>query len=333
MRVLIRWMAVEGYGRFADLDREAAQRFLTMIAVRPGNRSGKTVSEPTQQSYRHFLVTLYAQGSRYGSVATADPFPGGAVRGPPGERGWLPYTPDEIAVPLVAAALRLTGPAADDVIALQARAQAAYDEALAGGIDQSRAGFVAIDAISNFSFITLTNETVPWHSAKLTSTKQVRVLVDRLYDACFIVIAYLVRCARIGDTWSADGVCRAAPICRRNRAICLPGRPNYKTARDTAGTAHRWVAPEAVERAIQVMERLSEPLRRRTGRTDLWLVMASTGLIGPAAKIETPVSGTIISRLNNSFAPFIDLPLHNGKSWHLNTHQGSQDIRSVRRQA
>ena len=40
-----------------------------------------------------------------------------------GERGWLPYTPDEIAVPLVAAALRLIGSAADDVIALQVRAQ------------------------------------------------------------------------------------------------------------------------------------------------------------------------------------------------------------------
>jgi integrase len=322
IRLLIRWMMAEGYNRFADLDRDAAERFLAIVATRPGMKAGQTVSEMTQQKYRHLLVVLHAQGSRYEAVAIADPFPGGIVGGDRSERGWLPYTPDDIAVPLVAAALRLIGAAADDVIALQVRAQTAYDEALARGIDQTKAGFVVVDAIADFRFMTLPNEAVPWHGAPVTSTKQVRALIDRLYDACFIVVAYLVG-ARVSEILglqlgcieqhpSADG---------REQFSYLAGRI-YKTARDNVGTAHRWVAPAPVERAIIVMEQLSEPLRRRAGRTDLWLVMASTGLIGPAAQIETPVSGTVITRLNKSFAPFVNLPLHKGEPWHLNTHQG-----------
>jgi len=322
MRVLIRWMAAEGYRRFADLDRDAAERFLALVAVRPGMKAGQTVSHATRQSYRHFLVTLYAQGSRYEALAIADPFPGGIVGDYRGERGWLPYTPDEIAVPLVAAALRLIGAPADDVIALQVRAQNAYDEALARGIDQTKAGFIVVDAIADFSFVTLPNEAVPWQGAPVTSTKQLRVLIDRLYDACFIVVAYLVG-ARVSEILGLQHGCiEWHPSSGGSEEFAYLAGRIYKTARDSAGTPHRWVAPAPVERAIFVMERLSEPLRRRTGRTDLWLMMTSTGLIGPAARIETPVSGTIITRLNKSFAPFIDLPLHKGKPWHLNTHQG-----------
>ena len=72
-----------------------------------------------------------------------------------------------------------------------------------------------------------------------------------------------------------------------------------------------------MERAVAVMEQLTEPLRRRTGRTDLWLAMASCGLVGPRPRISVPCGGTIILRLNESFAPFIDLPQHEGKPWHL----------------
>ncbi|WP_247547321.1 hypothetical protein [Bradyrhizobium sp. 177] len=63
----------------------------------------------------------------------------------------------------------------------------------------------------------------------------------------------------------------------------------------------------AIERAILVMERVSARLRAQSGRRDLFLAMASNGLIGPAARINLPVVSTIISRLNNQLAPFIAL--------------------------
>ena len=43
LRVLIRWMAGKGYRRFADLDRDAAGRFLATVKARPG-RKGQTLS-------------------------------------------------------------------------------------------------------------------------------------------------------------------------------------------------------------------------------------------------------------------------------------------------
>jgi hypothetical protein len=38
LRVLIRWMAGEGYRCFVDLDRDAAARFLAIVKARPGRK-------------------------------------------------------------------------------------------------------------------------------------------------------------------------------------------------------------------------------------------------------------------------------------------------------
>ncbi len=322
LRVLIRWMVVEGYHCFADLDQEASGRFFALMAHRPGKGSGKPLKSATLQHYANILTLLYLQGAKLADVAIADPFPGIGTPLVRHDRGWLPFTPDEIAVPLVSAALWLIGDPAEDVLALQQLAQKAYDTALNEGISQTKACFIAVDAISAFTFSTLSDEDVPWHEAPITSTKQVSYLIDRIYDACFIVVAYLIG-ARISEIMGLHAGCiESHPSADGSENFSyLVGRI-YKTARGIEGEAHRWVAPPPVERAIKVMERLSTPLRARTGRPDLWLVIASPGLIGPAALISVPIANTIIRRLNGLFAPFINLPLHQGEPWHLNTHQG-----------
>jgi len=321
LRVLIRWMAAEGYRRFAGFDRDAGERFLAAMAARRSLR-GTPIAPPTLESYRSLLVLLYLQGARYPAVAIADPFPGVAGSARQRDRGSLPYTPDAIAVALVSSALRLIGAAADDVTTLYAQAQGAYDAALGSGLSATKAGFKTVDAITDFRFATLPGEDSPWQAAPVTSTRTVRQLVDRLYDACFVVIAYLVG-ARVSEILGLQLGCVEyhAPATGERPFAYLAGRI-YKTARGTQGDAHRWVAPEPVVRAITVMERLSEPLRRRSGRTDLWLITSSTGLIGPAVEISLPSGATINRRLNELFAPFIGLPLHEGELWHLNTHQG-----------
>jgi hypothetical protein len=322
LRVLIRWMMAEGYRCFADLDRDACGRFLALMAHRPGAGSGKPLKSATLQRYANILTLLYLQGAKLSDVAIADPFPGIATPVVRHDRGWLPYTPDEIAVPLVSAALRLIGNPAEDVIALQKLAQGAYDTALNEGISQTKTGFIAVDAISAFTFSTLPDEEAPWHESPVTSTKQVRHLVDRIYEACFVVVAYLIG-ARVSEILGLHAGCiESYPSADGSESFSyLVGRI-YKTARGIDGETHRWVAPPPVERAIRVMERLSAALRARTGRPDLWLVMASSGLVGPSALIGVPVGSTLIRRLNIQFAPFINLPLHQGEPWHLNTHQG-----------
>ncbi|PZU66145.1 MAG: integrase, partial [Rhizobium sp.] len=149
-RTLIRWMAAQGYRSFADLDRDGSDRFLAAMAQRPGSKPGKALSTMTLQHYANLLTLLYLQGSKFPEVAIDDPFPGIVPPFVRRDRGWLPYTPDAVAVPLVSAALRLIEQPADDVIALQTQAQAAYDDALARGISQTKAGFVATDAIREF---------------------------------------------------------------------------------------------------------------------------------------------------------------------------------------
>lgn len=321
LRLLIRWMAGQGYRRFAELDRDASERFLGVMADRR-NLKGEPIAPPTMDHYRRLLILIYLQGARYPAVATGDPFPGVIGMFRKHDRGWLPYTPDAIAVPLVSSALRLIGPAADDVIALYRQAQDAYDAALGSGLSPTKAGFRVVAAIAAFRFATLPGEDAPWRAAPVTSTKRVRQIVDRLYDACFVVIAYLVG-ARVSEILGLQVGCidHHDSAAGDERFAYLVGRI-YKTARGHHGDAHRWVAPEPVVRAITVMEQLSEPLRLRSGRSDLWLVTSSTGLMGPAVEIELPVVGTIIRRLNELFAPFIVLPLHENVPWHLNTHQG-----------
>lgn len=321
LRLLIRWMASEGYRSFAELNREASERFMAALARRPGTRS-PSLTCATQHQYRNLLVSLYLQGARYPEVRIEDPFPGR-------DRGWLkkhagrlPYTPDPIAVALVSAALRLIGTPAEEILALRDLAQSAYDEALRGKLTPTKASFAVVDAISAWHFSTLPGEAAPWNPAPIKSTKTVRQLIDRLYEACFVVVAYLIG-ARVSE------IVGLKVGCIEHRRSAADGESFaylvgsiYKTAPQAQGKVHRWVAPPAVERAISVMERLSRPLRERAGREELWLISSSTGLLGPEARIALPSSGGIATRLNRSFAPYIDLPLHQGKRWRLNTHQG-----------
>ncbi len=322
LRNLTTWMVAQGYRSFADLDRYGCERFLAAMAQRPGAKPGETLKSTTLQNYASLLTRLYLQRAKYPDVAIDDPFAG---RAPPfvrRDRGWLPYTPDAVAVPLVSAALRLIGQPADDVIALQTIAQATYDAALGQGIHQTKAGFIVTDAIAPFVFTMLPGEDTPWHDAPVTSTKHVRYLCDRIYDACFVVIAYLVG-ARVSEILGLQvGCIEQHPAGDGSESFAYLIGQIYKTERGITGEAHRWVAPAPVERAIVVVEQLTARLRAQTGRSELFLVMASTGLVGPSPRVELPVVSTVIRRLNGLFAPFIGLPDHEGETWHLNTHQG-----------
>ena len=320
LRILIRWMAGRGCRCFSDLSREAAAEFIAEVAQRPGN-SGKTLAPATLAGYHNLLWLLYIQGSRLPEVAIEEPYRA-PRRGRKAVRGWRPYTPDEIAVPLVSAAVRLVGTPADDIIALATRAQAAYDEALGRGVSPTKAGFAVVSATAGFRFSTLPGEVQPWHAAPVTSTKQVRHLADRLYDACFVIVAYLIG-ARLSEILELQvGCIEQQPSGDGSEQFAyLVGRI-FKTVRAREGKPHRWVAPAPVVRAIAVMEQLSAPLRRRSGRQELWLVLDSTGLAGPAARIGLPHGFTIVGRLNQAFARFIGLPPYRGKPWHLTPHQG-----------
>ena len=234
------------------------------------------------------------------------------------------FTPDEIAIPLTSGALRLIDKPADDVIRLYRAAQAAADAAYAENRGRGTARARALAAVSDFRFSTLQGEHRPWHTHSMTNTSHITYLVDRIMDAAFVVISYFVG-MRAGEILGLQAGCL------QPRSPANPTDPPdsfyirgkiFKTSRSPAGDPHRWAVPRCVARAITVVERLSEPLRMHTGRPDLWLATSVKGLRTPVSSCTQLTTSAMNTRLNEKFAPFIDLPLYQGKPWHLSTHQG-----------
>lgn len=316
LKVLVRWMAARQLTTFGELTARDADDFMGSIALRRA-ASGEPIRALTRAKYARVVRLIYLQGDKLAQPMIEEPFAGRAQeRSPSGANAWV-HTPDEIAQPLLVAALQLIGAPADEVLTLRDRAQAVYDASLKSGLSQSKSGFAVQAAMAGERLTTLAGAAQP-----VTSTKQLRHRLDRVYDACFIIIAYLVG-ARHSEIVGLTLGCIEHRLSGEGSEVIayLVGRI-WKISPDGQGFAHRWVAPQPVVRAIEVMARLSEPMRRRTGRKELFLIMASTGLIGPAARVSLPNAGGMAQRLNKSFAPFIGLPDWRGRPWRLNTHQG-----------
>ncbi len=319
LRVLIKWMAAEGYHCFADLDRNAAERFLTVIKARPG-RKAQALSGATLSRYASLLNILYLQSDRLQDAPTEDLLAADQLRLLTGRwyqhRGSLPSTPDDVAVHLVNAAIRLLGSPADDIIALRDLAHAVVRDAASPPFDQHKIDMHVRSALASFIFSTPEREERPWRTEPVASLMAVDFLVSRLYDACFVVIAYLVG-ARASEILGLKTGCIVEHPSADGTEIFtyLSGRI-YKTADAPAGRPHRWVAPAPVVRAVTVLERLSEPVRRRAAREELWLMPDGDG------SFHVRRSYNFTDHLNGPFAAFIGLPLHDGRPWHLSTHQG-----------
>jgi integrase len=319
LRVLVRWMMAEGYCQFSDLDRDVAERFLAMTNARAG-RKGRLISRSTLGGYAGLLNLLYLQRHHLSDAPSEDLLLADQLRLLTGRRpilqSTLPYTPDAIAVPLVCAAIRLLNHPADDIIALRDRANLAAGTARPGGRREEDARIQATAAY--FIFSTPTGEERPWRTEPVADLATINFLVSRLYDACFVVIAYLVG-ARVSEILGLKVGCIVEHMSADGTETFtyLSGRI-YKTSDNPHGQPHRWIAPEPVVRAVAVLERISEPLRRQTGRDDLWVMPAVNRNWGIGIRRST----NLIAHLNGSFAAFIDLPHYNGVPWHLTTHQG-----------
>lgn len=325
LRILIRWMVAERMHGFGDLDRDVVECFLRVLAGRPSRSRGGTLSASSRHAYALVIVSLYLQRRKLANPPPEHPFAAehaSVVSGHTRDsRGVLPFTPDAIAVPLLSAAIRLIGQPADDVIALRDQVAPLYEQHRAQGFAHRRLRTPVLAVIGDFSFSTIAGEESPWHP-KIRGTKRLRFLMDRICDACFVTIAYLVG-ARVSEILALEAGC----IERRPAAdgcedfSYLHGRI-FKTAANDAGEPHLWAAPPPVVRAVNVIEQLSEPLRRRTGRPQLWLTMRGNGIVD-ARPADVLTLHSLIARLNGSFAPFISLPAHtDGSPWHLTTHQG-----------
>ena len=324
LRILICWMVGEGMRGFGDFDREDAQRFISVVAARVTVK-GNAITASTRHAYANLVAALYLQRHKLGDPPPEHPFDGERASAFSGFNGrtakrW-PFTPDAIAVPLISKAIRLIGQPAGDLIALRDQAASLYEERRARGLTRPSVRQPVLKLIAAFEFTCLDGEDAPWHPP-IVGTKQVRFLIDRIYEACFVVISYLVG-ARVSEILALEADCIEQRRSADGTEIFsyLRGRI-FKTAADDAGQPHLWAAPQAVARAIDVLERLSAPLREQAGRRELWLAMQGHGIID-TRPVDVVTSSTLVSRLNRYFAPFVALPDNaDGSAWHLTTHQG-----------
>lgn len=144
-------------------------------------------------------------------------------------------------------------------------------------------------------------------------------MIERIYDACFVVIAWLVG-ARVSEILGLEAGCIERHIGPDGQEVTYLHGRIYKMATGDGGQPHRWIAPEPVVRAVDVLERLSAPIRKKLETSNLWMLTRDRTLL--RRRIRIPHSGAFGVRLNSSFRKMLDLPLHQGKPWHLNAHQG-----------
>jgi len=319
LRTILRWMARNGLDRWRQLDRRMIERLFADLSRRPGKR-GSGLSASTGHAYVGMLRAFHAQRSKLPDAPSAAAPPLADLCRWHDERQW-PYTPDTIAVPLLSAALRLIGAPADAIIAMRDEAQVRYDQAIGEGFG-SAAGKGRVRKYLRRSPPVEMRSGAP----EVLTTCPIETFnawVARIYDACFVTIAYLVG-ARASEILGLESGCLEWATGEHGERYAYVVGAIRKGAPGNDGLPHRWIAPDPVIRAIEVLERLSAPWRESDGRPLLWLQQAAPGSALRSSRLTTqPFSVNAVNeRLNLRFAPLISLPEHEGKRWRLASHQG-----------
>ena len=221
----------------------------------------------------------------------------------------------------MAGAIRLLGEPADDIIEARDRVLKLYEEAKCRP-GRSRPSTYVRKQLKAKPLTWRKSKQESWYKETEDDLRQVAWLARILRYAAFVIVSYLVG-MRVSEILALEVGCitKRPSLSGDETYTFITGRI-FKTAPTDEGVAHEWIAPPIAERAIEVLDRLSKPLRKRCGKPNLCLHQMTKGVYGGAGKIEVQKSNTINDGLNNMLAPFIGLPLHDGKQWRLTSHQG-----------
>ncbi len=311
---LIQWMVGEGLMSFRSLDRSALDRYQAFVQQRRGPRPG-TTCPTTVAGYLRVLKDLYHQRDKLPDALDFDPFPhatAGIIAGVSrATRGTIPFIPDSVAVDLMFKALHWVERETGGILEQSDRYENALRQARARGITERQCRRCAFHAIR----ARLAQPRPPAPGGHLITTKyDIDRCVKHLVDACFIVIAGFVG-MRASEILSI----RTGAIEYRQlgatgvRQAYLVGRL-FKTA-EAGGRLERWLAPASVVTAVNVLERVSEPLRRASGRGELFLTR-NTQYSQVVGITNMHINGRI-----GEFAVFNNVRHHEGRPWRFSTHQ------------
>jgi len=326
LRILLRWMIEEGFTRFVDLDEIALQRYRHHVASRRG-RNGRLLTPASQELSIRLLVYLHRYRAELGDGLMVDPCPGQCAHAVAGASralgGSLPYTPDLVAVPLIQGAIDFLETSAIDILCARERYITACQRALRRGLpwDDYREGVLhAVQARP----IRLQG-----HSKGIGDLVELSTLISLVYCACFVVISYLVG-SRVSEILALRAGCirpMTADEIRGSGELAVIVGSIFKHESGYYGRTHEWVTPPPAIHAISVLEALSEPHRRRSGRPQLWLRtrVHRRGFFEwrPDSVAPLRVARTErIYRALDQLGTWLRLPDYEGQPWPLSTHQG-----------
>ncbi|MGH8221229.1 MAG: hypothetical protein ACREUT_22085, partial [Steroidobacteraceae bacterium] len=286
------------------------------------NQKGAPLATRTVQKYLDLLVYLHRFRDELDDALTVHPCPGESTAHCAGvseaNRGSLPHTPEEIAVPLIQRAMEFLECNAVPLLHAREVYVATVTAVERKGYGAEPIRHAAIRALSEITIAT------PKGPRPIGSAARLAYLLDVLYTACFIVIAYLVGprasevlqlkvgCVRPLEGAGAEGGLAVIVGAIFKREAAYHGRP------------HEWIAPAPAAHAVSVLEALSAPHRGRSGRSELWLRISGgywgASEWGPQPPGQLRVMSTQALRLLLvRCSAYFDLPLHEGRRWRLST--------------
>jgi integrase len=324
LRMLIRFMEMRGFERFSQIDAPALRHFQRWISERR-NHSGRTLAPTTIQKYLYMLLYLYRYRLEIGDGLSVDPCPGESIgvlaRVRENDIPRSTHTPDAIAVPLIQRSIEFLSSCAVDLLRAREVYAAIYKEVRERGHTDEVWRKRGIRALERF---TLDTHRGPH---QIRSPADLARLLNILYVACFIVVAYLIG-ARVSEILQLRAGC-LEPLTGEGEAdagLTVIRGAIFKHEAAFHGRAHQWVAPAQAVHAVMVLEALSSPHRARTARDELWLrsrgfrTGASEWHFDDPRPVRVLTSYQMRSALKH-WASWFDLPLYNGKPWQLSTHQ------------
>jgi hypothetical protein len=317
IRFLVTWMLRNDYRRLHELSVEASRQYLENLIerylsehdtspeeIQEGLAADDGVGEGALRPLVQIWTNLWRQRTALHDAGIRslpeEPFDGRSAKSLALElatkaAGWIPPIPDEIALPVMAAAIRMIGNPAEDVI----RLNEIYLDALARVAHCSNAhqGRVLEKAITGFRFSCCPGESIPWRqplctesfaqsliNGKWRSSRRdvhlgLRKLIENVLAACSLVLQSHVgvrineACGLRSGIDSATGL----PSCVESRIsksglhelFILHGKLSkmHSPAVETEwlmGSRPRGSSQMPVTvQAIHILQRLLQPLRER----------------------------------------------------------------------
>ncbi|AZO71529.1 hypothetical protein [Mesorhizobium sp. M1D.F.Ca.ET.043.01.1.1] len=310
LKTMIGWMALDGLETFSSIDAGAVERLRTWLPTRPGLKA-KSITANTIVNYMLVLKDLYRQRAKLNDAPLVDPLPQEttyeAAGLTPATRGAIPFIPDPIAISLLNTALQWVEIYGPTIVRAETVRRQAHETGLTQGTRRQASDHVrkALRSI---------NLTGPAGEA-LLGAHAVRHAATRLVEACYIVIAGFVG-MRVSEILSIEiGAIESHPIAETGVEQAYLVARLFKTVDQHGGRMERWIAPEPVVKAVELLEQLSAPLRKASGRRELFLVKNTQ--YGEVV----PVTHMHIGWRINDFARHVGVPLHEGEPWSFSTHQ------------